>query len=994
MFGIRSWSLVAWSVALLATTAGHAQDPQEPQDPPPAAGADEWHVRLDAAWKKMRRGELSAALGQLEELLADLDEEDAANRPAGVADLAQLGLWTIALRRGRYEEVRDAIGSSAPELAAQRDVVLLHAESHRRVGEYDAAAKLLDTLVERDGGDLQARHELGEVLWADGQRAAARSHWQANAERQTDDALQLAFKGRSAYRLGGRDNLVAASRALVDSRAKTKDFPHAGTTLGLVYFAAYAETRGFPSGEKFLREVLDQHVDDEEALLAMYRVRSANMALDAGKTERFLNRALERNERCVPALALRAANVLDDRRYRDAARMLDAALAIDPNDRAALCHRAAAAWLLHDRDEYAAFRARALAGDPGWHECDRVVAEHLVALYRFADALPFFTAANLAAPDDVPTLQGMAKALIYSGEGKRAKELLDRAKQFAAGLVDPWRNNALAVQELLDTEYVVAEHPQFTVQMHREDAEVLQAYLLPVQLQAAEVLGAKYSWKPDAPTRIEVFQTWDDFSVRTIGFRGFTALGACFGRLITLVSPVDNDLRRQDFMWEATAWHEYTHVLTLGLSNHRVPRWLTEGFSVYEEKVRDPAWERGMDRDLFDAYHNQDIPPVHLLNRVFRGPRILFGYYQGGLIVEWIDKHHGFDKALALLRAFGEDLDTEEAFQRALGMPARDFDRQFLEWIAREKLRGMRLVKSPDDAAMQRLLVKAGQDKTNVQARVDLAWGCLQRDNPVDAGRWLAEVLRVDPDNGQALLVRAELLHRRQDRDAALDCWRRGFAAGADDFDSRVACGRALLAAGDEDGAIDQWQRAKACWPACTDQHVAPELLLAKLYRDRGERDQAQMEMKAYCRRTARAFQPRYTLAEFERDGGNRAEEARYLVECNRIDPFHRELHVRLGDAYEALGKLAPAALEFEVAAAVSPNFDRRYLQRGASRPAADAPEELAERGALWLRAAKLRRGLGDSDRAVELLERIGREAPGTDAAADAPDLLREWRGR
>ena len=31
--------------------------------------------------------------------------------------------------------------------------------------------------------------------------------------------------------------------------------------------------------------------------------------------------------------------------------------------------------------------------------------------------------------------------------------------------------------------------------------------------------------------------TWDDFSVRTIGFRGFTALGACFGKLITLVSP-------------------------------------------------------------------------------------------------------------------------------------------------------------------------------------------------------------------------------------------------------------------------------------------------------------------------------------------------------------------------------------------------------------------------------------------------------------------------
>ena len=91
-----------------------------------------------------------------------------------------------------------------------------------------------------------------------------------------------------------------------------------------------------------------------------------------------------------------------------------------------------------------------------------------------------------------------------------------------------------------------------------------------------------------------------------------------------------------------------------------------------------------MDRELFDAFANQDIPPVHLLNRLFRGPRILFGYYQGGLIVEWIAQHQGFAKALALLRAFGEDLDTEEAFAKALGMPSRRFDEQFLQCLEAE----------------------------------------------------------------------------------------------------------------------------------------------------------------------------------------------------------------------------------------------------------------------------------------------------------------------
>jgi len=691
---------------------------------------------------------------------------------------------------------------------------------------------------------------------------------------------------------------------------------------------------------------------------------------------------------------LRATNILDDRRFRPAAERLDAALAIRPRDLEALCHRAAAAWLLHDQDGYQRFRQRALAGDPGWPNPDRVLGDHLVALYRFADAIPFYDAALAVAPDDLPSLHGKARALVYCGRGAEGRDLLLRAKQLAAGLVDPWRNNAIAVQELLDTKYTTIEHPQFRLVMHRDDVEVFSTYLLPLQVEAYEVLGAKYNHRPDQPVRVEVLHTWDDFSVRTIGFRGFTALGACFGQFLTLVSPRDKDLRRQDFMWEATAWHEYAHVLTLGLSRHRVPRWLTEGFSVYEERERDRSWERGMDRELFDAFHNRDIPPIQLLNRLFRGPRILFGYYQGGLLVELIAKRQGFAKALDLLRAFGQDLDTEEAFQQALGMPSSRLDALLLEFVERERLRGMKLVPRYQDVRVQELAQAAAQNPQDLDARVALAWSCLQRDNPIDAGRWLAEVLRREPGHGPGLLARAELLFRRKEVEAALSIWQQAFAAGADDFDSRMRYGDALLANGDPAGAIAQYELAKACWPTCTEQGQAPELKLAALYRQQGERAKAEQEMKAYCRRSARAFAPRYTLAEFEREAGNRDEELRFLIECNRIDPFHRELHQRMGEAYLALGKRVEAAREFAVAAAVPPALDRRTLQRDFEPRSADDPAERQERGELWLRAARLRHELGDRTQALALLERIRTESGGTGSSAEAERLQQDWQGR
>jgi len=49
---------------------------------------------------------------------------------------------------------------------------------------------------------------------------------------------------------------------------------------------------------------------------------------------------------------------------------------------------------------------------------------------------------------------------------------------------------------------------------------------------------------------------------------------------------------------ESTLWHELAHVVTLSATHNRMPRWLSEGISVYEERQRDPAWGMKMNATL------------------------------------------------------------------------------------------------------------------------------------------------------------------------------------------------------------------------------------------------------------------------------------------------------------------------------------------------------------------------------------------------------------
>src|SRR4030095_8237164 len=119
-----------------------------------------------------------------------------------------------------------------------------------------------------------------------------------------------------------------------------------------------------------------------------------------------------------------------------------------------------------------------------------------------------------------------------------------------------------------------------TLRLHPDEAPVLREHALRLARKALDTLGARYGHTVDGRVLVEIFPKHDDFAVRNVGLPGMVgALGACFGRVVTLYSPRARP--PGTFNWQATLWHEMAHVITLQMSNNRIPRWLTEGISVF-----------------------------------------------------------------------------------------------------------------------------------------------------------------------------------------------------------------------------------------------------------------------------------------------------------------------------------------------------------------------------------------------------------------------------
>ncbi|MBI1783877.1 hypothetical protein HYR69_01920, partial [Candidatus Sumerlaeota bacterium] len=276
--------------------------------------------------------------------------------------------------------------------------------------------------------------------------------------------------------------------------------------------------------------------------------------------------------------------------------------------------------------------------------------------------------------------------LLRLGEEKEGRKILEKSFQTEKYNVQLY--NMLTLLDTLDT-YQTIERGPFILKLPKKEAPIIAEDALSLLTEAYERYRKKYDVELETPIMVQIFNRHDDFMVRSIGLPGSLGyMGICFGRLVTMDSPSARS--KGSMNWRAVLWHEFVHVITLQKTKNKMPRWLSEGISVYEESQFSPAWKQLMELDYKPMVSQGDLPGLSDLEPYFTTPKspqhLVFGYFLAGEFVHFYVERYGFEALKGALARMGEVQECNVALAEACGRPLSDIDAAFKGYL-RERLK-------------------------------------------------------------------------------------------------------------------------------------------------------------------------------------------------------------------------------------------------------------------------------------------------------------------
>lgn len=783
-----------------------------------------------------------------------------------------------ALRQGRYD---DAIAAFEDESVATPTPRLYKGwiEALRLTGRYDEALGRVDAFLTKEPASVELENTRGELLYERGRIADARTAFEKAISGRAEDYLvaelnvailehdsgdvaealrrfdrfidvynqssslsaeELTAVGVACWYLGVTNPQLYrdALKALDEAKAKDPSSFEPTILAGRLFLEKYNS----PDASSSFEEVLAVNSEHPEALLGLAKVKAFDGSPEAIT---LTEKALEINPSFVSARAFLAEQQLMLEKFDNAREEALKALEVNPVSREALPILAAAELLSDDEAQFRDIERRALERNPRDADFYNTLADIAVKNRLYDRAVDF---ASKAVELNDRSWEGyglLGVNQLRLGDIEEGRANLERS--FEGDPYNVWNKNTL---DLLDTfeDYETTETERFELFIEGTESDLLAVYFGEIAEEAYDALVTRYDYRPETPIRIEVFPSHGDFSVRTLGLPGLGALGVCFGPVIAVDSPSARP--KGQFNWASTLWHELAHTFTLGVTDHRVPRWLSEGLSVLEERRARPGWGDDVNLGFLAAYQRDKLLPIAELNAGFMRPtypqQVGISYYQASLVSELIERDFGFQAIRDMLAAYRNGQSTPEVFEQVLALSLDEFDERFEAYLAE---------------------------------RFDE----------------IAATLRL-PEEGEALPTTIEDLSSRAEQDEF-------------DFIAHLETGRRALADGETEKARKHLERAKELFPEYAGEG-SPYLALARMHEEAGRLERGAEELQTFVDLNENHYEAHVKLAELYRELGEPEKAAAILQRALYIYPFEIEVHQTLATLFREIGRYQDVVVE------------------------------------------------------------------------------------
>ena len=628
-----------------------------------------------------------------------------------------------------------------------------------------------------------------------------------------------------------------------------------------------------------------------------------------------------------------------NKNYEQELESLNSALKVYPKS-IKLLSRLAAWETLHGKDAKAEnIIAQVRQIEPESNDVYLTISGAWEELFKFNKAVEYSKRAEELKKDDWRVLHSIGQNLVRLGEDKEGYEYLERA--YKLNKFNYWARNLLIVldQDFLKDEFKTIETEHFICRIHKEQYPYLKDFLPAVMEGSYENLVGKYKFEPKGPKYYKgkilllLLKDHNDFSVRTAGVPGLGALGACFGQIITMPPPSIGRDPKWMFNWRWTFEHEFAHILTLQMTDYKIPRWLTEGISTFEEE--NPR--KDIDHLLKWAWSNGKLHKLEDMNDGFfkqsYNGEMVVSYYHSSLLVAYIIEHYGYDKIneiLALYKLMDNDL---EIIQKALKDKniQEKLDKYVSDYVAKIPYKH-----TIDAEEFQNLEAK---EKLTEEEAFQKAWYLLGKEK-YDELETLMQTLVNSQEQSQYFSIKARLLEAQKKPGLeVLEAYKNVLKHDAHDFkankylglDYASQLGFFIKENTEEDKelrvtklnseeidlankATQHLEAALKLYPFCPDNMTNLYLPLVEIYKAKEDETRLLDALKRHAFNNNESYQAQIDLALELQNRGMRKESQRSLINAAHVFPYLAEIYTPFAENLERDGKFKEAIAKYTLA--------------------------------------------------------------------------------